>query len=101
MLRVVERVLGEGMVTRGGQPLGRVGYELSLYQEWTPVAERLVGGTFEIEGHFMASPDRLDDWVGTSAPLVLHLDDGRLADLYLVNTDGVVTPADARGFYRP
>ena len=99
MLRVVERVLGEGEGTREGVSLGRVAYELTLYREWVASASGLVPEGYEIDGHFMASPEQLDAWTGTRAPLTLHLDDGRLADVYLVNLEGVVTPADARGFY--
>lgn len=101
MLRVVERVMGEGALTRDDRPLGTVGYELTLYRQWTSTPEGLVPGAFEVEGYVMAPPDRLDGWIGTSAPLVLHLDDGRCVAVYLVNLDGVITPADERGFYVP
>ncbi len=101
MLRVVERVMGEGVLTREGHRLGTVAYELTLYRQWASTPEGLVPGEYEVDGHFMAPPDRLDAWTGTSAPLVLHLDDGRRVDLYVVNLDGVVTPADTRGFYFP
>lgn len=99
MLRVVERVLGEGRVTRAGDVLGTVAYELSLYQDWSATPGGLVAGRFEVEGHFLAPAARLDDWSGVSAPLVLDLADGRRVDLYVVNLDGVVTSADTRGFY--
>ena len=99
MLRVVERVLGEGPVTRAGASLGRVAYELALYRDWTSTADGLVAGAFEVDGHFMAPADRLDAWIGTQAPLELALDDGRHVNLYLVNLEGVVTSADDRGFY--
>ena len=101
MLRVVERVMGEGAVTRAGLPLGTVAYELTLYRQWASTPDGLVAGDYEVDGHFMAPPARLDNWTGTTAPLVLDLDDGRRVDLYVVNLDGVVTPADTRGFYLP
>ena len=100
MLRLVERVLGEGDVVRDGVSMVRVGYELALYQEWTPRDGHLVPGHFEVEGHVMAPTDVLESLMGTQSPLTLHLDDGRRVDLYVLNPEGAVTPADERGFYQ-
>lgn len=101
MLRLIERVLGEGDLYREGTRVLRAGYELALYQHWTPAAEgRLVPGHYEVEGHLLATTEALDALLGTTSPLTLHLDDGRRVDLFVVNTDGAVTPADERGFYR-
>ncbi len=98
MLRVVERVLGEGDLTRDGQPVGRVGYELTLYQEWHEQCGKLIAGGFTVEGLFLAPPSTLESALGTSSPLTLHLDDGRIWHCYVVNPDGLATPADERGF---
>ena len=99
MLRLIERVLGEGDVVRDGVAMVRVGYELALYQEWTPRDGHLVPGHFEVEGHVMAPTDVVESLLGTQSPLTLHLDDGRRVDLYVLNPEGAVTPADERGFY--
>lgn len=100
MLRLVERVLGEGEIYRQGERLLKAGYELALYQDWSPQDGRLVAGHYEVDGHLLAAPDALDSLLGTHAPLTLHLDDGRRFDCYLLNHEGAVTPADGRGLYR-
>jgi hypothetical protein len=99
MLRLIERVLGEGDVVREGVMLLRTGYELALYQEWTPRDGQLVPGQFDVEGHLIASPQDIERLLGTQSPLTLHLDDGRRVDLYVLNLEGTVTSADERGFY--
>ena len=100
MLRLVERVLGEGDLYRGGARVLRVGYELALYQNWNVQDGTLVPAQHEVDGHVMASPQELESLLGTAAPLTLALDDGRKVDLYVLNPEGAVTPADERGFYR-
>jgi hypothetical protein len=101
MLRLIERVLGEGEVHREGRALVRAGYELALYQEWTVSGGQLSPGHYEVEGHLMAAPGALEPLLGTAAHLTLHLDDGRRFDCFLLNLDGALTPADGRGLYRP
>ena len=100
MLRVVERVLGEGDVFRDGRRVARTGYELTLYRAWADVGGRLAPRHFEVEGHLLGDPRTLEGLLGTAAPLTLHLDDGRRFDCYLVNPEGGVTSADERGFYQ-
>jgi hypothetical protein len=99
MLRVVERVLGEGDLHRGGAWVAQAGYELTLYRKWVDTDGRLEPRHYEVEGHLLANPDVLEPLLGTSAPLTLHLDGQRAVDLYLLNTDGAITSADERGFY--
>jgi hypothetical protein len=101
MLRVVERVMGEGALERNGRELFRAGYELTVYQSWTPKDGTLSPGHFEVEGHLLADSGQLERALGVDSPLTLHLDDGRRFDLYVVNTDGTVTSADERGLYNP
>jgi hypothetical protein len=100
MLRLAERVMGEGELFRAGAALRTVPYELSCYREYAVEGSDLTSLGDLIEGHLHASPDDLEPLVGTSHVLTLHLDDGRRCDLYVVNTDGVVTSADRRGFHR-
>jgi hypothetical protein len=100
MLRVVERVLGEGDLIREGQRVLRAGYELTLYQDWSQRDGTLQPGHYEVEGHLLAAPEALEQALGVVAPLTLHLDDGRRFDLYVINTEGTITGADQRGFYR-
>ncbi|MCL4845338.1 MAG: hypothetical protein KJ066_02270 [Acidobacteria bacterium] len=99
MLRVVERVLGEGALVQNGKVVLRAGYELTLYREWTPRGTELVAGSFQVEGHLLASPDGLEPLLGVASVLTLRLDERRAVDLYVVNPDGLITSADDRGFY--
>jgi hypothetical protein len=100
MLRLAERVMGEGRLTRDGATVGRAAYELSRYHEVAVEESGLRARGDIVEGHLHLSPEELEPLVGTAAPLTLHLDDGRRANVYVVNTDGVIASADARGFYR-
>jgi hypothetical protein len=100
MLRLVERVLGEGDLHRDGRILCRAGYELSVYQHWDTTGGALVPRHFEVEGHLIAAPERVEAALGTASPCTLHLDDGRRFDLYVLNPEGAVTRADDRGLYR-
>jgi len=99
MLRVVERTMGEGDLVRRGETVLRAGYELTLYRHWDSHDGVLVPGHYEVEGILVAVPEALERALGVAAPLTLHLDDGRRCDLYVVNTEGVITSADGRGLY--
>lgn len=99
MLRVVERVLGEGELHRRGERVALAGYELTLYRKWVDRDGHLEPRHYEVDGHLMAPPNVLEPLLGTSAPLTLHLDVRRAVDLYLLNADGAITSADERGFY--
>jgi hypothetical protein len=99
MLRVVERVLGEGDLVREGQTLLRAGYEIALYRHWADENGTLVPGTYTVEGCLLAAPGDLDRALGTSSPATLLMDDGRRVDLYVLNPEGAITAADDRGFY--
>jgi hypothetical protein len=99
ILRLVERVMGEGDLLRDGARVLRVGYELAVYDQLTAHEGRLIPGGGLVEGHLHAAPDALEPLLGTASPLTLLLDDGRRCDLYLLNSDGVITSANERGFY--
>jgi hypothetical protein len=99
MLRVVERVLGEGQLFREGASLFRAGYELTVYRRWHDEGGTLVAGDYEVEGYLVAPAAAVETALGTIAPATLHLDDGRRFDLYVLNGDGAVTSADGRGLY--
>ena len=99
MLRVVERTMGEGDLRREGATVLRVGYELTLYRHWDSHDGVLVPGHYEVEGILVAAPEALERALGVSAPLTLHLDDGRRCNLYVINPEGVITSADELGLY--
>jgi len=99
MLRVVERVMGEGNLLRAGLVVLRAGYEITLYRHWEMQDGALQPGAYDVEGFLVADPTSLEPALGVATPLTLHLDDGRRCDVYVVNTDGVITSADRRGLY--
>jgi hypothetical protein len=101
MLRLVERVMGEGDLHRGGERVLRAGYELARYQQYDVAGGALTPRGEVVEGHLHAPPDALEPLLGTSAHLTLHLDDGRRLDLYVLNVDGAITGADERGLHGP
>jgi hypothetical protein len=99
ILRLAERVMGEGDIHRSGASLGRVGYELSRYEQVDVEGSELRPRGHLVEGHLHAPPGLLALLPGTEAPLTLHLDDGRHVDVYVLGAEGVITSADERGFY--
>lgn len=99
MLKIAERVMGEGALYRDGQLIMRAAYELSRYGEFHVRDGHLVQTGEVVEGHLHASPDTLEPLLGTASPLTVHLDDGRRCDVYLLNSEGTLTSADGRGFY--
>jgi hypothetical protein len=99
MLRLAERVMGEGRLTREDSTVAHAGYELSRYHQFAVEGGGLRARGEIVEGHLHLPQDALEPLLGTAAPLTLHLDDGRCVNLYVVNLDGVITSADERGFY--
>jgi hypothetical protein len=101
VLRVVERLFGEGDLVRGGRPVLRAGYQLAVYREWQDRDGALTPGAFVVDGHVMAAPDALGPLLFSTDPLTLHLEDGRQLDLFVVSEDGAVSGADAEGPRQP
>jgi hypothetical protein len=99
MLRIVERVMGEGRIVRGGVELAACGYTLNVYQEWARSSGEVAPAGFVVDGHLLAGPDVLEPLVGAS-DLVLHLDDGRRLALFLVSGDGAISGVGERGLVR-
>lgn len=95
MLRIVERLFGEGEVLQAGVPVGRGGYSLSIYREWRAEGPEMVAGDFVIEGHLMLPPEPMERLLGASQ-LVLRLDDGRWFDFHLVSLDGAIANVEGR-----
>ena len=97
MLRVVERVFGEGALSGGAHAGLPTGYQLTVYRTWEDKSGALTAGDFVIEGHVMASPDDLRPLLFTAEPLILTLDDGRRVRVYVVSEEGAVSGADGEG----
>lgn len=97
MLRVVERVFGEGELAAASGPGLKAGYQLAVYRDWQSRDGELTAGDFVVEGHLLASPDALRPMLFTSEPLTLRLDDGRRVRVYVVSEEGAVSSADGAG----
>ncbi len=97
MLRVVERLSGDGQLWRGGDHVLDAGYQLAVYREWKDAAGELVAEGYVIDGHLLVTPDQLEGLVFTETPLVLRLEDGRRAAIYIVSDAGAIASADDRG----
>ena len=97
MLRVVERLFGEGTLTGGEHDALRAGYQLAVYRHWEDTGGALTAGDYVIEGHLLASPDDLRPRLFTPEPLTLTLDDGRQTRVYVVSEEGAVSGADGAG----
>lgn len=97
MLRVVERLFGEGELTGDAGVLLRTGYQLAVYRNWEDKGGALTAGDFVVEGHVMAAPEALQPLLFTSEPLVLSLEDGRMVRVYVVSEEGAVSGADGLG----
>lgn len=95
MLRIVERLFGEGRIAKAGTAVAAGGYAVSVYREWQAQGTDMVAGDFVIEGHLMLPPHELEGLVGAS-DLVLYLEDGRWFDLYVMSADGAITNVDGR-----
>lgn len=99
MLRVVERVFGEGELTGAAGPGLKAGYQLAVYRNWEDKSGALTAGDFVIEGHLLAAPDALRPLLFTQEPLTLTLDDGRHTQVYVVSEEGAVSGADGAGLH--
>ncbi len=102
MLRLSDRTFGEGRLE--GEALAAplaVGYELEIYRDWESRDGTLVPGEWVIEGHLLAAPDALDRLVGHGSPFLLHLDDGRRLEVFVLDPHGGVINVEGTTFIAP
>jgi hypothetical protein len=97
MLRVVERLFGEGELVRQDGRVLPTGYQLVVYRDWQDAGGTLTPRAFVVEGHVMAPPQELTPLLFTNDPLTLKLADGRFVRVFVVSEDGAVSGADDRG----
>jgi hypothetical protein len=96
VLRVVERLFGEGVLQGADGPL-KTGYQLVVYRDWRDQDGTLTAGDFVVEGHVMAPPDELRPLMFSADPPTLRLDDGRELRVHVVSEEGAVSGADKTG----
>ncbi|HTU99504.1 MAG TPA: hypothetical protein VMF13_03135 [Luteitalea sp.] len=102
MLRLADRVFGEGQLhgLASEAPLP-VGYELELYRDWSSQDGQLVPGEWVIEGHLLAAPTVLEPLAGRGTPFVLHLDDGRRLELFVLDPHGRIVNVEGTALTAP
>ncbi len=104
MLRLVQRLFGEGSLTdaaEAGAPVFVVGYEVDVYRDWIVAAGTLTPGEWVVEGHVLAPPETLAALAASGRPLSLALDDGRHLDVFVVSEDGRVLNVEGATFTEP
>jgi hypothetical protein len=101
MQRLVEQPADDGDVFEGPVHVGRVHYHLAVYQHFSEEEHESVPANLEVEGRITAL-DGLDvaELHGKGSELTLHLADGRLLDLLILNEDGTIH-STGRGLYMP
>ncbi|MPY89761.1 MAG: hypothetical protein GEU99_17795 [Luteitalea sp.] len=98
MLRLVERLFGDGEISEQGVLLARAGYMLAVYRDWQQAADELIPGEYVIEGHLMADPETLARLVAPLTPRELLLDDGRRLLILIVSADGAIMNVEGATF---
>ena len=88
-MKLVEESKGEGTLSVRGEPVGRVGYAISRYQAMM-AGGMPVPGLHRIEGRLAL--EALPPAVGIECDmhLSLELEDGRLLEFTLIDTEGRV-----------
>ena len=103
MLRLVERRFGEGHLqdaNPSSAPLA-VAYELDVYRDWQVQGTDLTPGEWVIEGRLLASPESLEALAGRGDPFVLHMDDGRNLQVFVLDGEGRLVNVEGTTFSDP
>lgn len=97
MLRLVERLFGEGRLHDPQAPRAPIGaaYELEVYRDWQVEGATMTPGEWVIEGHLLAPPEALAALAGRGGTFTLHMDDGRYLEVFV--TDGVGRVVNVEG----
>lgn len=100
MLRLVERLFGEGQLhdtATPGPPLV-VAYELDVYRDWEIHGGEFREGEWVIEGLLLSAPDALAALAGRGDPFVLHMDDGRRLEVFALDGEGRIVNVEGTTF---
>lgn len=99
MLRLVERVFGEGQLhdAQAAAPLA-VAYELDVYRDWQVHDATMVPGEWVIEGLLMAAAEALAVLAGRGDTFRLAMDDGRHLDVFVLDGHGRIVNVEGTTF---
>ena len=103
MLRLVERLIGEGHLDDPGAPATPLSaaYELDVYRDWTVEADTMVAGEWVIEGHLFAPPEELAALAGRGGTFTLRMDDGRRLEVFVLDGEGRLVNVEGTTFIAP
>ena len=95
MMSIVERLTGEGPVTReDGTLIGTRGYDLTIYQKMLDAGGgETIPGLRRIEGRLALEGMEAYTLVAANQKLLLKLDDGRVFPFFVSNSNGAVAAA--------
>jgi hypothetical protein len=89
MMKLVEECAGVGDLSRQGESIGQVRYQIARYQGMQSGNGLPIPGLHRIEGKIdLESGDVVGSLIGT--PLMLRLEDGRALGITLADADGRV-----------
>ena len=100
MLRLVERLVGEGHLddpSAPGAPLSTA-YELEIYRDWRVEGATMVAGEWVIEGHLIAPPDALAALAARGDTFTLRMDDGRRLEVFVLDDAGRIVNVEGTTF---
>lgn len=103
MLRLVERLVGEGHLDdpqSSAAPLATA-YELEIYRDWQIESGNMVPGQWVIEGHLLAPSDALAALAGRGGTFMLRLDDGRRLEVFVLDGEGRLVNVEGTTFIDP
>ena len=103
MLRLVERIFGEGRLCdpkAPGTPLPTA-YELEVYRDWHVEGVVLTPGEWVIEGHLLADPQALAALAGRAGTFTLEMDDGRRLEVFVTDGAGRIVNVEGTTFTGP
>jgi hypothetical protein len=100
MLRLVERVCGEGHLHDPRAPHAplAVAYELDVYRDWAVHGATMEAGAWVVEGHLLASPAALAALAGRGDTFRLDMDDRRQLDVFVLDGEGRVVNVEGTTF---
>ena len=103
MLRLVERLIGEGHLDDPGAPEAPLStaYELDVYRDWTVDGGTMVAGGWVIEGHLLAASDALAALAGRGNTFTLRMDDGRRLEVFILDGAGTFVNVEGTTFIAP